>query len=75
MYIQLNDTMRIITDTIRSTYWPPVVSHIPPIDILRRGHKKFSANQIPVHEDLRDLKPPALKSRHPTQTQPEIVGF
>lgn len=69
--VQLNDSMRTISGTIKSTplYWLPALSHIEPPD-LRRSHallreynKIISNPDLPINEDL-----PAgrqrLKSRH-----------
>ena len=72
--VQLNNTMRIISGTIRSTptYWLPILSHIPPAGLRRRGallreYRKISNNpQLPIHCDVPDLETNRLRSRHPT---------
>lgn len=71
--MQLNNTMRIISGTIRSTpkEWLPVLSNIPPPQLRRkegllREYRKILANsELPVHSDIPDLNINRLRSRHP----------
>lgn len=70
---QLNDTMRIISGTIRSTprHWLPVLSHIPPPELrrmnaLKKEYEKITNNpQHPANADLQDLERRRLRSRNP----------
>lgn len=71
--IKLNETMRIISGSVRSTPvpWLPVLCHIAPPHIRRQEHllreyKKILANHsLPVHEDLPGIALKRLKSRSP----------
>lgn len=70
---QLNQTMRMISGTIRPTpnYWLPILSHIPPPKLRRshsllREYRKIEANhQLPIHHDKLDIEMKRLRSRYP----------
>lgn len=71
--VQLNETMRIISETLRSTPtdWLPVLSHIPPPDLrhktaLLREYKRSQANpHLPIHQDADKSCRNRLRSRRP----------
>lgn len=71
--VQLNNTMRIISGTIKSTptHWLPTLSHIPPPHLRRqkalvREYQKIEKNpQLPIHEDFDALEINRLRSRRP----------
>ena len=71
---QLNQTMRIITGTIKSTptHWLPALSYIPPPHLRRKRalmceFKKITENrQLPIHVDIDSLEINRLQSRHPS---------
>lgn len=71
--VQLNNTMRIVSGTIKSTptHWLPILSHIPPADLrrknglLREYRKAINNLQLPIHRDIPDLEKKRLRSRHP----------
>lgn len=70
--VQLNDTMRIITGTVRSTQleWLPVLSNIAPPDLCRQTQTESILLKLSKHPDLSIqkciVKPPKrLKSRNP----------
>lgn len=70
---QLNEAMRIISGTIRSTptYWLPVLSYIPPPDarrkcaLMREYHKILDNPQLPLLKDVAYAERRRLKSRQP----------
>lgn len=70
---QLNNTMRMITGTIRSTptQWLPVLSNIPPPHLRRtnaliREYKTILNNRaLPVHSYIEDASRNRLRSRKP----------
>ena len=72
--VQLNETMRIISGTLRSTptEWLPVLSHIIPPDLRRkaallREYKRAQDNpQLPIHQDADKSCRGRLRSRKPT---------
>lgn len=74
--VQLNNTMRIISGTIKSTptQWLPILSNIPPPHIRRqyalfREYTKITnMPQLPIHLDVHDLDRNRLRSRRPTLT-------
>ncbi|XP_030760805.1 uncharacterized protein LOC115885916 [Sitophilus oryzae] len=70
---QLNQTMRIISGTIRPTptIWLPTLSNIAPSN-LRRAHalvrefnKIMNNPQLQVHDDVPHIQGNRLRSRHP----------
>lgn len=71
--VVLNDTMRTISGTIKSTptIWLPTLSHIPPPEMRRKNallseFNKINNNpQLPIHNDIADLERRRLKSRRP----------
>lgn len=71
--VQLNNTMRIVSGTLKSTpiHWLPVLSHIPPPDLRRktallREYEKIQDNPLlPIHADVNDLDKNRLRSRRP----------
>lgn len=71
--VQLNQTMRIITGTLKNTptFWLPILSHIEPPSLRRecslvREFKKITASpELPVHEDIPAINTKRLHSRHP----------
>lgn len=70
---QLNNSMRNITGTVRSTPtpWLPVLSNIPPPDLRRKQflvreyQKAKNSPGTPLHEDLEVNHPHRLRSRRP----------
>lgn len=71
--VQLNNTMRIITGSIKPTpvFWLPTLSNIPPPHIRRnnalvREYDKIQSNpNLPVHQESEEIQLNRLKSRHP----------
>lgn len=73
--VQLNQTMRIITGTIKTTplRWLPILSNIAPPGLRRtaalvREHRKIAANErLPIHQDIPYIgqERQRLKSRRP----------
>ena len=72
--VQLNETMRIFSWTLRSTptKWLPVLSHIIPPGLrhkaaLLREYKRAQDNpQLPIHQDANKSCRGRLRSRKPT---------
>lgn len=70
---QLNQTMRLISGTIRCTptFWLPILSHIPPPTVRReygliKVYNDIQNNHLlPVHHDLPGINRNRLRSRHP----------
>ncbi|VVC33749.1 Hypothetical protein CINCED_3A006493 [Cinara cedri] len=70
---ELNQTMRIITGTIRTTevQWLPVLANIAPPDLRRLMHaerivEKIKINpKLPLYEDIITHSHKRLKSRYP----------
>lgn len=70
---KLNDTMRCITGTIKSTpcHWLPVLSHIPPPHLrrkqalLREAKKIFASPSLPLHQEFCHPPQQRLRSRRP----------
>lgn len=81
--VQLNQTMRMITGTIKSTpiQWLPVLSGIAPPDLRRndalmREYKRISANpQLPIHQARIPLRRGRLKSRRPPIREAEALSL
>jgi len=71
--VQLNNTMRIITGTVRSTQldWLPVLSNIAPPDLRRKVHtesmilKLSNYPDLPVQIVIANHPPKRLSSRKP----------
>ncbi|KAI5726259.1 hypothetical protein M8J77_025912 [Diaphorina citri] len=71
--VQLNNSMRMITGSIKSTptFWLPILSNIPPpqlrreSSLLRELQKIQSNTDLPIHTDLEHLEESRLKSRNP----------
>lgn len=78
--VQLNNTMRIITGTIKPTptYWLPVLSHIEPPSIRRskallREYDKIGQNpNLPIHADLPPGRKRLKSRRDPIRTAIEL---
>lgn len=70
---QLNNTMRIITGTVKSTpiNWLPALANIPPPEIRRKNalireyRKAINSPNTPLHNDLNQPQRNRLKSRKP----------
>ncbi|KAI5732205.1 hypothetical protein M8J77_023312 [Diaphorina citri] len=71
--VQLNQSMRLITGSIKPTptFWLPTLSNIPPPKLRResalyREYEKICANEnLPIHLDMEDIQINRLKSRNP----------
>ncbi|KAL1454475.1 hypothetical protein WDU94_010720 [Cyamophila willieti] len=71
--VQLNQSMRMITGSIKPTptFWLPTLSNIPPPKLRRektllREYGKIVANEnLPIHSDMEDIQTKRLPSRNP----------
>lgn len=74
---KLNQTMRIVSGTLRSTPlpWLPVLTNITPPDLRRKAatqkkYRKLKTNpQLPIHQILNKTPPARLTSRRPFWTE------
>lgn len=70
---QLNDTMRMVSGTVKSTplQWLPVLSNIPPPPLRRKAalkrewQKCCNNTRLPVHQDHSNRPTQRLRSRKP----------
>ncbi|KAG5888772.1 hypothetical protein JTB14_021515 [Gonioctena quinquepunctata] len=82
--VQLNESMRIITGTVKPTptVWLPILANIAPPQLRRtaaadKEWKKLSnpLNNLPIQQGLNPSPPDRLKSRRPIWMDKEIEGM
>ncbi|KAG5862004.1 hypothetical protein JTB14_028461 [Gonioctena quinquepunctata] len=82
MYIQLNESMRIISGTLKSTptMWLPILTNLAPVQLRRSAavHKEWTKvsknppDSLPIQKTLNHIRPNRLKSRQPIWMDDEI---
>lgn len=66
--VQLNQTMRMIWGTIKSTsaFWLPVLRNIAPPHLWKNSKKNLNNHHLPTHFDINNIKINRLQSSYPS---------